>query len=111
MEIAAAFASKLRGKFITGDEYQLVRTQLASDSRKRYHLLPVDSERVDEAINLTTRHKLRGYDVIHLAAALHLNRALLSGGLTPLNLITADIELLLAAQAEGLATENPNAHP
>jgi hypothetical protein len=31
---------------------------------------------VDEAIDLTSRHRLRGYDAIHLACALRLNRAL-----------------------------------
>lgn len=111
VEVAAAFAAKLRGNFITQAEYQEARTKLAADSQKRYHLIPVTSQRVDEAIELTARHRLRGYDAVHLACALHLNRALLEDDLPPLILIAADEDLLKAAQAEGLETENPNHYP
>ena len=45
------------------------------------------------------------------ACALHLNRALLEDDLPPLILIAADEDLLKAAQAEGLETENPNHYP
>jgi len=55
VEIAAAFAGKLRGNFITRTEYQEVRSELAADSRERYHLLQVTTERIDEAIELTAR--------------------------------------------------------
>lgn len=111
VEVAAAFAAKLRGNFITQAEYQEARTKLAADSQKRYHLIPVTPQRVDEAIELTARHRLRGYDAVHLACALHLNRALLEDDLPPLILIAADEDLLKAAQAEGLETENPNHYP
>ena len=111
VEVAAAFAAKLRGKFITPVEYQAVRSRLAADARKRYQVIPVTSQRVDEAIELTARHKLRGYDAVHLAGALHLNRALLDANLPPLTFVAADNDLLKAAQGEGLATENPNLHP
>jgi len=111
VEVAAAFAAKLRGNFITQAEYQEARTKLAADAQKRYHLIPVTPQRVDEAIELTARHRLRGYDAVHLACALHLNRALLEDDLPPLILIAADEDLLKAAQAEGLETENPNHYP
>lgn len=102
VEVAAALAGKLRGAFITPTEYQEARARLTADVQKRCHLIPVDSQRVDEAIELTARHKLRGYDAVHLACALHLNQALLDNGLFPLILVTADHDLLNAAQAEGL---------
>ena len=111
VEVAAAFAAKLRGKFITQAEYQEALTKLAADAQKRYHLIPVTSQRVDEAIELTARHKLRGYDAVHLACALHLNQALLEDDLPPLTLVAADDDLLKAAQTEGLETENPNHYP
>ena len=111
VEIAAAFAGKLRGKFITQAEYQEARTKLAADAQKRYQLLPVTSQRVDEAIELTARHRLRGYDAVHLACALRLNRVLLDNDLPPLTLVAADDDLLKAAQGEGLETENPNLYP
>jgi len=111
IEVAAAFAAKLRGKFITRAEYQEARTKLAADAQKRYHLIPVTPQRVDEAIELTARHKLRGYDAVHLACALHLNRALLENDLPPLIFVAADDDLLKAAQSERLETENPNHYP
>jgi predicted nucleic acid-binding protein len=111
IEVAAAFAAKLRGKFITQTEYQEARTKLVADAQKRYFLIPVTTQRVDEAIELTARHKLRGYDAVHLACALYLNRALLEDDLSPLTLVAADDDLLKAAQTEGLETENPNHHP
>lgn len=55
--------------------------------------------------------RIIAYDAIHLACALHLNRALLDNKLPPLTLITADDDLLIAAQTEGLLTDNPNVYP
>ena len=81
---------------------------MVSDVSMRYQIVPVSFERVDEAIELTARHKLRGYDAVHLACALHINRALLTSNLSPLVLVAADDVLLKAAQTEGLHTENPN---
>jgi len=111
IEVAAAFAAKLRGKFITQTEYQEARTKLVADAQKRYLLILVTTQHVDEAIELTARHKLRGYDAVHLACALHLNRALLKDDLPSLTLVAADDDLLKAAQTEGLETKNPNHHP
>ena len=66
---------------------------------------------VDEAIQLTRRRKLRGYDAVHLACALALNKPLVEGGLSSLIFVSADNDLLAAAEAEGLLTDNPNDHP
>jgi predicted nucleic acid-binding protein len=110
IEVAAAFAANLRGKFITQTEYQEARTKLVADAQKCYLLIPVTTQHVDEAIELTARHKLRGYDAVHLACALHLNRALPKDDLPSLTLVAADDDLLKAAQTKGLETENPNHH-
>lgn len=111
IEVAAAFAAKLRGKFVTRTEYQEALARLVADAQKRYYLIPVTPQRVDEAIELTARHKLRGYDAVHLACALYLNQVLLEDDLPPLTLVAADNDLLKAAQTEGLETENPNHYP
>lgn len=84
---------------------------MAADAQKRYQLLPATSQRVDEAIELTARHRLRGYDAVHLACALRLNGVLLDNDLPPLTFVAADDDLLKAAQAEELETENPNLYP
>ncbi len=111
VEIAAAFAGKLRGGFITQTAYDGARADLEADARDEYVLVAADRSIVDEAIELTDRHPLRGYDAVHLACALRLNQALVTQHLAPLTFICADNDLLAAATAEGLSTENPNNHP
>jgi len=66
---------------------------------------------ISEAIRLSDRHTLRGYDAVQLAAALEANGERISRGLSPLTFVSADTELNDAAQAEGLAIENPNNYP
>jgi hypothetical protein len=110
VEIAAAFARKLREGAITQAEYQAARARLVDDVHQRFQIIPVTSQRIDEAIELTTRRPLRGYDAVHLACALHANRMLLANNLQPLVLIAADGVLLEAAETEGLDIENPNLH-
>lgn len=110
VEIAAAFAGKLRGNAIKPADYQKAATSLAADVQSHYQVIPITSQRIDEAITLTARRKLRGYDAVHLACALYLNQALSANNLAPLTFISADDDLLQAAQAEGLAMKNPNLH-
>jgi hypothetical protein len=107
VEVAAAFASKLRGHFITEREYQQARAKLLADCTPQYWLIPIEPGRIEEAIELTCRRRLRGYEAVHLAGAWWANRLLLQHNLLPLVLVTADLELLQAAQQEGLVTENP----
>lgn len=111
LEISAAFAGKLRGNFLTQDEHRTARTALTADFRRQYQVLPVTDQRLTTAIDLTTRHRLRGYDAMHLAVAMLLNQALTNRLLPPLTFVAADNDLLDAASAEGLAVVNPNLHP
>jgi hypothetical protein len=53
-------------------------------------------------------YRLRGCDAIQLAAALNANRNLLAPGLSPTIFVASDEDLLAAARAEGLATEDPS---
>ncbi len=82
----------------------------AADGRDQYWLVDVDQGMVTDAIALTRRQKLRGYDAIHLACALFLEHTLLRQGLPGLILLSADQDPLSAAQAEGVLTDNPNLH-
>lgn len=108
VEMAAAFAGKLRGGFMTSDEYTSVRSELERDAQEDYVLVSVQRMVIDEAIELTSRHRLRGYDAVHLACALRLNQALSTYALPSLVFISADKDLLAAAEAEGLVVDNPN---
>lgn len=111
VETAAAFAAKRRGQFITVSDYETALNDLLRDADERYRLIAVGAAVIDNAIQLTRRQKLRGYDAIHLACALALNKPLLDNGLPLLTFVAADDNLLAAARSEGLGTENPNDHP
>lgn len=110
VEVAAAVNGKRRGGAIDQAARDAILADLKADAASQYLLLDVDQFVVDEAIDLTGRHRLRGYDAIHLACALRLNRALIGRQLPSLTLISADVDLLRAAQAEGLPVEDPNMH-
>ncbi len=111
LEVSAALAGKLRGGLITQHEYHQSRTLLSTHFQSQYLVLPVTAQHIRVAVDLTSRHRLRGYDAMHLAAALLVNQTLLRQQLAPLTFIAADNDLLLAASAEGLATDNPNLYP
>lgn len=66
---------------------------------ERFHLVPMDADQAAAAVAVILRHRLRGADGVHLAAALTLARA---AGRRELRVATADAELARAARAERL---------
>jgi hypothetical protein len=111
-EVAAAFAAKSRAPQSSSVHWRdLALKRFLTDSTVQYQLLGVQRKVIDLAVKLTQRQKLRGCDAIHLAAALAANEELLSRQLPPLTFVAADEDLLEAAEAEGLLTENPNLYP
>lgn len=111
VEIAAALAAKHRQGVLPAPILDGLLRDLQRDGHTQYWLIDVDQALVNPAIALTRRQKLRGYDAVHLAGALFLRDTLLHNSLPAPILLSADDELLAAALAEGLATDNPNAHP
>ena len=111
-EVAAAISAKQRASpGITLEERDHILADFGFHCQREYRLLVVDRLIVDLAVELTKYYRLRGYDAIHLATALTVNSRLRAWGLQPLTLVAADNDLLKAARAEGLVTENPNDHP
>lgn len=110
VEIAAALAVKYRQGVLSSSVWDALLRDLQRDGRDQYWLIDVDQEIVTQAIDLTRRRKLRGYDAMHLACALFLQETLLDQGLAAPLLLSADQELLDAAHAEGLMTVNPAVH-
>jgi uncharacterized protein len=111
-EVAAALAAKHRAP---GGLSRQARDRAVDlflgHCRLEYRLVEVDEFTSDLAVRLTQDHRLRGSDALHLATALLVNRLLVGEGTSPLTFVAADDDLLEAADAEGLATENPNAYP
>ena len=110
VEIAAALSMKTRQGFLPATTRDGLLRDLQRDGRDQYWLIDVDQEMVVRAIELTRRQKLRGYDAVHMACALFLQETLLRHNLPAPILLSADHDLLAAAQAEGFLTDDANTH-
>jgi predicted nucleic acid-binding protein len=111
VEIASAIARRLKGGSLTQTDALDALTLFQHDLTNNYFIIEVTSNLLYEAMNLATKHALRGYDAVQLAAALEINSERISQGLQALILVSADSELNTAAQTEGLIIENPNDYP
>ena len=111
VEVAAALASKRRSQDLTDEMYTQVMQDVIRDVATTYKVLSVDQRVIALGVQLTGRQKLRGYDAVQLVVALTVNSALGAHELPPLTFVSADGDLLTAAQNEGLPVENPNQHP
>jgi predicted nucleic acid-binding protein len=79
-----------------------------SDWKWQYQILEINATTSDRAMELAERHGLRGYDAVHLAAALLLHESRRVNRLPDMVFLAADEDLLQAAASEGLCTDNPN---
>jgi hypothetical protein len=112
VEIAAALASHHRAPGgLTRAERDGAVALLEQHCTVEYLLVAVDTHVLDRALALTQHHRLRGYDAVQLGAALSVNDSYRGAGLPPVVFISADRDLLQAARLEGLAVDDPNAHP
>jgi hypothetical protein len=110
-EVASALARRAREGVITLDERDELIRAFHAHCTIEYRLAPTDHFIIDLAIDLIQRHPLRAYDSVQLATVMIVNQSLIARGLPPLVFVSADGNLAAAAQAEGLAVENPNWHP
>ncbi len=111
VEIVSAIVRRRRGGTLTTQFARTALAQFERDLGHDYLILDVTSTEFQSARALAEKHGLRAYDAVQLAIAAHLNRRQLAAGLPIITLVSADAELLAAAQTEGLFVENPNNHP
>jgi hypothetical protein len=64
-----------------------------------------------EASRLAEIFALRGYDAVQLAAAMAANKERVLNGLSPLIMVSSDVELNDAARTEAFAVVDPNNYP
>jgi len=111
-EVAAALAAKHRASNgITRKERDDAVALFLNHSDAEYTLMAITRSIIDRAVSLTQGHRLRGYDAVQLATALIASETLTAARLSRLTFVAADDDLLAAADAEGLLTENPNLYP
>jgi predicted nucleic acid-binding protein len=101
-EALSAFARRKKQGDLDPQAFDLVRETLESDWPKLI-LLPLKERRAGD---LVVKHLLRGFDAVHLAAALELRELLQSEGVV---LSSFDNNLLGAARAEGIPLLVPSA--
>jgi predicted nucleic acid-binding protein len=110
VEVAAALSSKRRSQEITSEVYSQVMQDFIRDAAEQYSVLGVNQGIITLGVELTSRQKLRGYDAVQLALALTVHRTFLHQQLPSLVFISADRDLLAAANNEGLRIDDPNQH-
>ena len=65
VEIAAALGMKHRQEELSASDRDDLLRDLQRDGRALYWLIDIDPDAIVHAIELTRRHKLRGYDAVH----------------------------------------------
>jgi predicted nucleic acid-binding protein len=97
VEVAAAITRAMRMQYVSREDTRKFLDKFHQEWGSIQHL-PVSETLVARADALACEHNLRGYDAIHLAAALTWQELL---DLT-VTVVTYDKELAAAAQASGL---------
>jgi uncharacterized protein len=111
VEVVSAIARRRKGLTLTANNAQKSIFRFQRDFRKRFIITNLTSQLVEDAMVIADKYELRGYDAVQLTSAIEANRLRIVNGLSPIIFISADNALNSAAQAEGLAIDNPNNYP
>jgi predicted nucleic acid-binding protein len=97
VEARAALAAAARGKRLSANQLRVAKTELAAFVDD-LHLVEVTEELIESAAQLAETESLKGYDAVHIAAALFVGAAVLT---------SADRTLCQAAARQGLHIADP----
>lgn len=97
VEARAALASAARSDRLSSDQLHVAKMEVAAFVDD-LHIVEVTEELIDKAAQLAETESLRGYDAVHLAAALFVGAAVLT---------SADRALCEAAERQGLHVADP----
>lgn len=114
VEAVSAFCSKARDQnprtgISPADRDQLI-SLFRQDLQRNYSVVDVTDNLCLRAADLCTHHKLKAYDAVQLSSALAVKDSLRQQGID-VTFVSADNNLLSAAAAESLLTDNPTNHP
>lgn len=107
VELVSALARRRREGALSPTDFAQLRDDFLLHAAHEYVRVGLDEPVLLAAGQLVATHPLRALDAIQLACALEYTSAL---GSTPV-FISADRNLLAAATASGLPTDDPNAPP
>lgn len=111
VEVYSALNRRQREAHLSATDYADIVTDFITICATEYQLVELTALVVERAKSLLERYPLRAYDAVQLASALLARDVLRSAGMPPPTFLAADDRLLAAARAEGLTTDDPNAHP
>lgn len=111
VEIIAALARRVMMGLTAAADGAAANRAFRHDFQVKFDVISITPQLIEDAMNLAELHCLRGYDAVQLAAAIAFESQMTASGVGPLILISADVDLNQAAQAEGLVTDDPNQHP
>ena len=97
VEARAALAAAARGNRLSANQLRLAKKELAAFVND-LHVIEITEELINIAAQLAETESLRGYDAVHLAAALFVGAAVLA---------SADRALCEAAERQGIYIADP----
>lgn len=106
IEFFAVLARRQREGLLTEAEQSTLQSEFLTHL-EAYLVIPLKGNVLTNAREFVTKYPLRPPDALQLASALYIARDLGEDAV----FLCADHQLLAAAEAEGLATDNPNLHP
>ncbi|HMV49858.1 MAG TPA: type II toxin-antitoxin system VapC family toxin [Blastocatellia bacterium] len=109
-ELYSALNRRVREQSITPLRYQRIASIIGFVWKAQYEVITLTDGLVNETRFLLERHPLRAYDAVQLASAMQARTAALAIGTAAPIFLSADKQLLSAAQAEGFVTDDPNLH-
>lgn len=109
VEVAAGILGKARTREVAFEEAASYVRIFQGNVEDMYQVVELDPITTEKAIEVAQNHLLRAYDCLQLATALLLQEQRGLARMEPLTLLSSDIELNVAAKAEGLAVEDPTA--
>ncbi|MDX2040577.1 MAG: type II toxin-antitoxin system VapC family toxin [Acidobacteriota bacterium] len=109
-ELYSAINRRVREQSITPLRYQRIISVINFVWGAQYEVITLTDNLVNQTKFLLGRHPLRAYDAVQLASALQARTAALSVGVAAPIFLSADKQLLQAAQAEGFVTDDSNLH-
>ncbi len=110
VEIVSALVRRLNDGSLTINEVDTALSEFDRHLLTDYFVLEINSGLLEGARDLVRSYGLRAYDAVQLAVATSLNKRQIEINLPVVTFVSADKELLKAAELQGLSAENPNSY-
>jgi uncharacterized protein len=111
VEVVSAISRRLRGNKLTQKSADKAIVRFKRDFAGKLRIIRLNDQIISEAMQLSEKYFLRGYDSVQLAVALELEKKFALSNFASITFVSADNALNSAAQAEGLTVDNPNNYP